>query len=172
MSTNQKKLPTGSPIPLELCTRLAELRMLWRQKEDLPWEPTDYGRSLGLTRSTNGGPLLAVPDRTKLDEALAWSQAPQKPEIPSDGDHAASVVTALGSMPLAQFMAYDPGGFELLRGELGLGKDATYQEAAAGVYRLWMNSNQTEEYEHCMDLLFVLTAPFYLALNHMHFPPF
>lgn len=88
-----------------------------------------------------------------------------------DGDHAAGVAAALGAMPLAQLMADDPGNFQFLCRELGLRKDATYQEAADGVYQICMRKNMTED-DYCMDLIFTLAGPFYLALQTMRFPAF
>lgn len=184
MATHQKELPNGSPIPQELCSRLAELHMLRRQRKNGPWEPTAYGRSLGLVRPTGGGPLFAVPDRTKLDEALAWSQAPKIPELPlswaqtmesasqgllCNGSRAAGAAAALGSMPLKQLMADDSVGFHFLRKALNLGEDATYQEAAGAVYRLCMNTNLAQN-NSCWDLLFTLAQPFFRTLNTMQFP--
>lgn len=184
-----------APVPMGLHSKMAKLRMLRRRQAHL-WETTPYGCSLGLldgylTPRGQDRPLhtffILSHRKDDFEEALGWDQAyldavrpqPLRPweelleragqGLPCSSIHAANVVQAFGAMPFDEYMAPCPNGYERLRAEVGEAR--TYQEAADRLFRLCMELEQTNENrERCMNLIYALIRPLYLAMATMQ-PP-
>lgn len=183
--------PEGiDPIPRKHHSEMARMGMI-QLRHNRFWEPTRYGRSLGIV----DGYLPAVSKKgyrhtlfilsqhkDRLAQALAWPEKSAAPSrtplsweqsrqlalqgLPRFEENGMRVVQDFASMPLAEFHTYQQKDWAVLDRELNLTHQATYQEAAERVFQFCLNSDGTFDYEErCKDLIFALTAPILIALN-------
>ena len=185
-----------NPIPPEDHARMAKLHMI-RRRTGFLWEPTQYGRSLGVIdgwlTADKGRPrhtFCLLPEyQGKLNAAMSWGcMRPGPPQaqlpweqtlervsqgLPRSESHAVSVVQAFGAMPLDDYMATYPIALKELRSQLQLSEGATYQEAANKLYQYCTKLDRTDEddsNEARINLIYMLMNPIWDVMNHMQRP--